>query len=497
MKRMNPGLRFRLTATYLLLILLATGLLGAALYHSFRAEYLQAHQMSKLTQARIIADQLAADAPADPRRAVLPVEELSRRFGARLLLLNPAGVVQVDSLGEFEGRRLAHPEVLQALEGRESARLQRLSGGEWAMYAAVPVVRGQTLRGVLLASYPMDEAVGFLAGLTRRIAEAVALSGALAIILSLWLAGRLAGPLRRLTAAVRRMAAGDLGSRVEAGGSGEIGVLAEAFNNMGERLQQSDASRRRFVADASHEMRTPLSSLQVLAGSLLARSGVDQPGVEVEEDLHGIQEETSRLSRLVDQLLELARIDAAEAMGVPMPAGPARPSAHSPDRSPTQAPAQPLDLGWAVRRAASQLLPLARGRGIVIDLEMPAGIQVSFEEDALESVFRNILDNAVKYSPGGGRVEVRTLVEGGMAAVTVRDHGHGIPPEALPHLFERFYRVDRARSRASGGFGLGLSIARAHVERHGGTITADSSPGGSIFTVHLPIFNNLVTNCGN
>jgi heavy metal sensor kinase len=242
----------------------------------------------------------------------------------------------------------------------------------------------------------------------------------------------------------------------------ELGRLTETFNAMIGRLQRSFAEIRRFTADASHELRTPLTAIRTEAEVALAKPlGL----AEHQQLLGSILEECGRLTRLTDQLLALAREDARAARQV-----------H-----------EPVDLAALVANVAETMRPLAEAKGLTLHAEAHEPLSVRGDAARLREVFFNILDNAIKYTPEGGEVEVRTDRQGPEAVVTVRDTGVGIPAEHLPHVFDRFYRVDKARSREEGGTGLGLSIARTIVQAHGGEIELASTPGqGTVCTVTLP-----------
>jgi signal transduction histidine kinase len=236
------------------------------------------------------------------------------------------------------------------------------------------------------------------------------------------------------------------------------------------RLEGSFAEMRRFTADASHELRTPLAAIRTEAEVALNRP-LDT--ADCRQLLGSILEECERLTRLTEQLLALAREDAGAA---PQAGG-------------------PVDLATLVKGVVENMRPLAEANAIRLHEESDGPAQVTGDETRLRQVFYNVLDNAIKYTPEGGTVTVRCTRRGREAVVTVADTGVGIPPEHLPRVFDRFYRVDRARSREQGGTGLGLSIARCIVAAHGGRIELDSTPGrGTTCTVALPEKGNNESN---
>jgi heavy metal sensor kinase len=292
-------------------------------------------------------------------------------------------------------------------------------------------------------------------------------AGPIALILSAgfgyWLARTALAPVDRLRRATEEITADRLDQRLPVlEPSDELGRLSRTINAMIARLEQSFEEIRRFTADASHELRTPLT---VLRTEVEVSLGQALSAAEHRERLGAILEELGRMSRLTDQLLTLSRRDA----GV----------------EPFALVA--LDLCVLVAGVVDALRPLAEAKGVLLqlDAEGPA-CPIAGDEALLRQVFINLVDNALKFTPEGGRVTVRVSWSGQGGVVCVTDTGIGIAAEHLPHVFDRFYRVDRARSRAEGGTGLGLSIAQSIVKAHGGTIEMTSTPGkGSVCTVTL------------
>jgi heavy metal sensor kinase len=265
--------------------------------------------------------------------------------------------------------------------------------------------------------------------------------------------------LRRLT---REITADRLDRRLPVSTPGdEIGRLAQTINEMIGRLERSFAETRRFTADASHELRTPLAAIRTEAEVGLSRALGE---ADCQHLLGSILEECDRLTRLIEQLLALAREDAGVAR-----------AAH-----------EPVDLTALVQNVAETMRPLAESKGVALTTETDGRAEVRGDGARLRQVFYNVLDNAIKYTPPGGAVTVRSERAGRDAVVTIRDTGPGIPPEHLPRVFDRFYRVDKARSREEGGTGLGLSIAQSIVTAYGGRIELASTPGqGTTCTVTL------------
>jgi signal transduction histidine kinase len=306
---------------------------------------------------------------------------------------------------------------------------------------------------------------------TLRTMRALLVGGVLATLALAALAGlpltRIGlRPLRAVAGASRRLAEGDLAARVPPTASqDEIGELARAFNHMAERLEASFAAQRAFVADASHELRTPLTALGGQLDVLLRAAGEDPE--EAERLARAMRREVSRTNRLVEDLLVLARLDAQGARALRV----AR-----------------VDLVAIARDVFEEVraLPAARGRSVWLDQRGP--VPVLGDASRLHQALLNLAVNALQHGDPTGAVVLRVEAEGRLARATVEDDGPGIPPEHLARLFDRFYRVEAARTRpADGGAGIGLAIARAIVEAHGGAIAAANRAGGARFTIELAL----------
>jgi heavy metal sensor kinase len=280
-----------------------------------------------------------------------------------------------------------------------------------------------------------------------------------------WLSHRALAPVDEITQAVRTIGAQDLEKRVTVPKTGdEIERLADTFNGMLGRLESAFQRITKFTADASHELRTPVSVMRTSA-EITLRKPRSQP--EYREALVQILHESERLSHLIEQLLVLARSDGGSAV----------------------LPMVRTDLTEPLRSACQQASVLAGEKQLAFSECVPEKpLWVQGDSPSLERLFLVLLDNAVKYTPGGGRIEVRLNSEDGFAVAAIHDTGIGVLPEDLPHIFERFYRADRARTRDLGGSGLGLAIGNWVAQVHGGEIRVQSEPSrGSCFEVRLPL----------
>jgi heavy metal sensor kinase len=301
-----------------------------------------------------------------------------------------------------------------------------------------------------------------LARLLAGIALAAPPTLGLAVLVGLFLAGRALQPMEAVTRTARELSAGDLSRRIALPGpNDEIKLLADTFDAMLDRLEASFRSQQSFVTDASHELRTPLTILQGHADLVLSDDEADLP--QCRRALEVVSAEVRRLSRVVSSLLTLARADAGS----------------------LAVSSEPVDLANLCEEVVGQLLSLAGSRTLAY--EGPRELVVVGDPDWLRQLLLNLVENALHHTPPDGSIRITGERRGDETRVEVRDNGCGIPPADLPHVFDRFYRVDKARSRSRGGAGLGLSIARWIVERHGGTMDLESEPGvGTTAAVTLP-----------
>jgi two-component system, OmpR family, sensor histidine kinase BaeS len=296
-----------------------------------------------------------------------------------------------------------------------------------------------------------DQSVALVFGL------AAVLAALLSLVIAMLLARRLARPVERIADAARRLADGDLDVRVPEEGPQELRDLAAAYNAMADRLAEQEMVRREFIVNASHELRTPLTNLQGYLEAL--RDGVLPPDPATFDSL---REEVDRLTRLA------ASLDVLGGAGI--------------DRR----PAREVDAGAAVRASADLVGPVLARRSIALAVDAPAGLLVHARSDELTQVLANLLQNAVRYTPSGGEVRVTAARAEGGVTVTVANTGPGIPPDDLPRVWERFYRVEKSRDRARGGAGIGLAIVRQLVEDAGGRVGATSEGGWTTFWLTLP-----------
>lgn len=303
----------------------------------------------------------------------------------------------------------------------------------------------------------------FLASFNESLLISAGVATLAAVVVSILLSRRITSPLRRIMTASQRIAEGHYTERVQVKGGDELAELGARFNRMAGQLEQVESMRRRLIGDVAHELRTPLTAIKGSMEGLI--DGILPATPETFEQIH---QEAGRINRLVDDLQELSRVEAG---------------AYNLDRRPVEFAAL---VGTIVKRLGGQF----NDRGVKLDSNLPSEpLQVLADAGRIEQVLTNLVGNALQYTPEGGSVSIAASRVNGFAQITIRDTGIGIPPEHLAHIFDRFYRVDKSRSRLHGGSGIGLTIAKYLVESHGGKIWAESAGEGSgtTFTFTLPL----------
>lgn len=307
-----------------------------------------------------------------------------------------------------------------------------------------------------------DFYTSYQASFSDALWGAVAVATGAALLASVLLSRGIISPLRRMMSASQRIAAGHYEERVETSGTDELAQLAGRFNQMAEKLEEVESMRRRLIGDVTHELRTPLTAIK---GSM--EGLIDGVLPATDETFRQIQQEADRLNRLVDDLQELSRVEAG---------------AYSLEK-------RPLDVSTLVKTVTKRLRPQFDQKGVRLISSVPEGsMHVLVDEDRIIQVLTNLLANALHYTPAGGAATLSAIQADREIRISVEDTGLGISAEHLPLIFDRFYRVDKSRSRMQGGSGIGLTIAKHLVEAHGGRIWAESAGEGlgSRFTFSLP-----------
>ena len=352
-------------------------------------------------------------------------------------------------------------ELERALDGK-SVFHSAFDGEAFASACAVPFSEPSGGLGAIYLYERDTERAALIVTLQGRIRIASIGIAVLGIVLVLGFSELLLRRIREMVRSMRIVAGGDYSHRLIVRGRDEISELGEEFNVLTERLDETERQRRRFVSDASHELKTPLASIRLLADSLAHNDDVDT--ATVREFAADISHEAQRLQRTTEELLDLSRLDDG-----------------------VQIIPEPVDLKQVTLDALVVLRPLARERSVRLEASLDEGCVIMANTDDMFHVIFNLAENAVKYNVPDGTVWIRLSADEKNVTLFVADTGIGIPEEDRLNVFSRFYRVDKARSRASGGTGLGLSIVHDAVLAHGGTISVGANkPRGSIFQVVFP-----------
>lgn len=411
--------------------------------------------------------------------------QAARSGGGRLLVVDRDGKVMFDTFDERCGTRLALQEVHSVLGGKDADYGFHLQDGDGAQQAP-SVLDAVTKRdvqkiwvgcfvsamdgsltgegGALVLIASVQDTVDSLIFIRDRMLLVFAAALIAVLLLASLISRIITKPVAELSAGIERMTKGDYQHRVHVPGKSEMAQLASAFNQMSEQVRNLEEARNQFVSNASHELKTPLATIKILVESMMYEDEMD-PGLR-REFLGDIDKEIDRLSSVVGDLLTLVHIDSHK----------------------LKLRRERMIFADTVRETSARLTPLAKKRGQEITTQITDECEMFADPGKLAQVCYNIIENGIKYTPDGGKIHVRLRRVGRDAVLEISDTGVGIPPEDLPHVFDRFYRVDKARSRDTGGTGLGLSIVQQIVRLHAGSVTVQSERGrGTTFIVQLPV----------
>jgi signal transduction histidine kinase len=384
---------------------------------------------------------------------------------SRILITDTAGRILYDTRESDSalGKYALYTEIAQALQGNDAFYCSYSSEAFLSRAAAPVVYRSQIVGAAYAYDYDQEQAE-MLQSFRGNLARLSVLVAALVALLSLVLSRMLTGKITELLQAIRKVREGAYSHRAAVKGKDEIAQIATEFNSLTDRLQTTENARRRFVSDASHELKTPLAGIRLLTDSILQTDNMDAETTR--EFVMDIGQEAERLSRITENLLRLTRLDSGAVEA-----------------------AAPVAVSPVLERVIRMLGVVAREREISLSCETDERAVVLATEDDVHQILYNLIENGIKYSGPMGFVHTNLHVEGETVVLDVEDNGIGIPEEERAHIFERFYRVDKMRSRAVGGTGLGLSIVSDTVERRHGTIEVRPRQAGSgtVFTVRLPL----------
>lgn len=424
-----------------------------------------AKQTALQTQAGVISSSLSA---AD-RLTSDTVEEvmglIDVRSLTRIIVTDQRAKILFDTaeLDSGVGSYALFPEIAAALQGKVVC-YSVYDGRAFMTKEAMPIKNGSlTVGAVYLYEYDNPQAE-LIISIQKNLGNITLILGLVAVILMLIFSRALTRRITTLVQATRTVSEGNYDTRIVTAGRDELSQLGQEFNSLTQRLKDTEELRRRFVSDASHELKTPLASIRLLSDSIVNAENMDMETLR--EFVTDIGTEAERLSRTTEKLLSLSKLDSGANLV-----------------------REKLDLRLVAEETLRLLAPLAKESRVRLETELHSGCFIHGSEDLIYRIIFNLAENSIKYNLPEGRVKILLYREGASVFLIVEDTGIGIPDEDLPHIFSRFYRVDKARSRDAGGSGLGLSIVYDAVRLHNGEIRAEQRPqGGTRFVVRFPAY---------
>lgn len=457
--------QIRYALTYVLITTVVLVFLNVYTASSTRDMMFRSKEVSIQGKVQLVVSSLAGLERLSGDNVTQVITLLGDLGANRVTITDAGGKAVYDSLTKDNatGKMILFPEVVTALQGNVVFYCT-YADEALESRACMPIYNGDdTLIGsVYFLEYDRDQGA-IIAALETNLVRISAVLGTVVLLFSIVFSVLFSRRMRVILDSIQLLREGEYTHRIPIRGHDELGVLAEEFNKLTERLRTSEATRQQFVSDASHELKTPLASIKLLSDSIL-QNEMDMDTVR--EFVGDIGNEADRLTRIAQKLLELNRVEDApkEDFMVMEPAP-------------------------VVEKAVRLLTPLAQLRQIQLTTRLDDGCTVITRGDDVYQIAFNLVENAIKYNVDGGYLGVFLERQGEDVALIVEDGGIGIPEESLPYVFDRFYRVDKARSRQAGGSGLGLSIVHDLVERNYGTVTvARREEGGTRFTVQFPFF---------
>ncbi len=430
--------------------------------------YTEQRKSNVLIRANIISNDIKHFITLAPmNEAVMYVnpiaEKYSKNINGRVIVVDDKGVVKGDSNNEYIGETFRHIEIQNALKGQTSTNIYNFREYGHVLYAAVPAIVQNKVVGATLISISINDVYKDLKHINQNL-----LFISIACILLIGFIGFIISdfaftPLESFIKTINSMAKGDLRQKVHINTNDEFKKMADAFNAMIMKLDQVDKQRKEFVANVSHELRTPISSIKLLSESLLHQN---EENVNIyREFMEDISAESDRLNNIIEELLVLVDLD----------------------KEKLHLNYKLTYINFLLEKVTNRLRPLAEKKDINLILNLDEKIQIKVDSDKIQQAIINIIDNAIKYTQEGGAVRISLYSQGKWCVIEVRDNGIGIPEKGLSYIFDRFYRIDKARSRKTGGTGLGLSIAHQIVTLHQGAIEVESKVGkGSVFYIKIP-----------
>ena len=430
----------------------------------------QNKRSSMLSKCQLTAAEIAELEVLNPSTAASAVAQMEQLQVDRLIITDRSGIAVYDSISNLSSTQyFLLPEIVQALDTSTSPNGNdvfswQYRDGQMYSRAATPIVSYGTVVGcVYMMEYDQEQG-RLIQSLQYNIFSITIFLELAIIVFSILFSNVYSARLRRILASMRIIREGDYSHKLELGGQDELTLLGNEFNDLTDRLQTSEGKRRQFVSDASHELKTPLASIKLLSDSILQN---DMDMATAREFVQDIGNEADRLNRMTQKLLSLTKIESQQ-----------------------DGTCEIINVSSTAERVVRMLSGIADQNDITICTELESNCPILILEDDLYQITFNLVENGIKYNLPGGKLFIRVYRQEENVILEVTDTGVGIPEDAIGHVFERFYRVDKARSRKSGGSGLGLSIVRNMVERNDGSIEVESTYGqGTTFRVIFSLFD--------
>lgn len=461
--RGKTSLQFKFSMSYILIILAVLVLLNTYPLLVSQSLVFRTKETAMKSSVKMVESALSGLPELTEENVGQALASVEETGVSRLLVTDTSGCILFDTRegGSAKGMYAMYTEIVQALDGSD-AFYCRYDSHAFLSRGASPVVYRNRIIGAVYAYEYDTQQAELLQSFQTNLTRISLLIGVLVVALSALLSRAFTRKIRELLQAIRQVREGAYSHRASVRGNDEIAQLATEFNSLTDRLQTTEAARRRFVSDASHELKTPLAGIRLLTDSILQTE--DMNADTTREFVEDIGREAQRLSRITEDLLRLTRLD-SDLLDAP----------------------ETVEVAPVLEQVMRMMSLLAQKKGTELTYRMEENCRVSATKGEVHQVIYNLTDNAVKYSGKNGKVRVELRHENHDVVLTVADNGPGIPEEDLPKVFERFYRVDKARSRAAGGTGLGLSIVQDTVKKRGGMVSAANRPnGGAVFTVRWP-----------
>lgn len=458
--------QFQYAMTYALITLVVLMSLNIFCSRMSQRLFYQGKQESMIERCQLASEQISALEVMNTSTITSALEQIESGTASRLLVTDRSGAVLYDNAKDTIGSFALLPEILRSLEGNNVFTWHYHDGAMTSRVATPIASYGSIVGCVYISEY--DTAQGALIRSLQTTVLRITIVLEIALLFFAFIFSKVySRRLQKITGSMRIIQEGNFTHKVELGGKDELSLLGNEFNVLTERLHTSEQKRHRFVSDASHELKTPLASIKLLTDSILQN---DMDMETVREFVGDIGNEADRLNRTTSKLLSLTKVDSRE-----------------------ESDSEIIYMAPTIRRVTRMLSPLAQDAGIGISLDLEEDAPVLILEDDLYQIVFNLMENGIKYNMRGGTLSAKLSLREDTVALIISDSGVGIPEDAVGHIFERFFRVDKARSRATGGSGLGLAIVRTIVNRNRGEIGVESILGqGTTFTVSFPIFDTEV-----